>query len=137
MKDLNELAEVAERDAQRFCDVHEKIKREVQRFIVGQEPVLDAAVTALYRALFFRGGCRDRGWGRVSFVLRCRCGGCLRATSQSNTARITHSCHKCGAVVAAELGQDRRQDWPAFSEVQLVQPRLRRDAQGHVGPGVQ
>ena len=48
MKDLNELAEVAERDAQRFCDVHEKIKREVQRFIVGQEPVLDAALTALF-----------------------------------------------------------------------------------------
>jgi len=44
----NELAEVAERDAQRFRDVHDKIKREVQRFIVGQEPVLDAALTALF-----------------------------------------------------------------------------------------
>jgi len=44
----NEQAEVAERDAQRFRDVHEKIKREVQRFIVGQEPVLDAALTALF-----------------------------------------------------------------------------------------
>ena len=44
----NEQAEVAERDAQRFRDVHDKIKREVQRFIVGQEPVLDAALTALF-----------------------------------------------------------------------------------------
>ena len=44
----NEPAEVAERDAQRFRDVHDKIKREVQRFIVGQEPVLDAALTALF-----------------------------------------------------------------------------------------
>ena len=44
----NEQAKVAERDAQRFRDVHDKIKREVQRFIVGQEPVLDAALTALF-----------------------------------------------------------------------------------------
>ena len=44
----NELVEVAERDAQRFCDVHQKIKTEVQRFMVGQEAVLDAALTALF-----------------------------------------------------------------------------------------
>ena len=44
----NELVEVAERDAQRFRDVHTKIKQEVQRFIVGQEAVLDAALTALF-----------------------------------------------------------------------------------------
>tara|TARA_R110002072_G_scaffold31466_4_gene96978 strand:+ start:68435 stop:69445 length:1011 start_codon:yes stop_codon:yes gene_type:complete len=44
----NELVEVAERDAQRFRDVHQKIKTEVQRFIVGQEAVLDAALTALF-----------------------------------------------------------------------------------------
>ena len=38
----------AEQDAQQFCDVHAKIKAEVQRFIVGQEPVIDAALTALF-----------------------------------------------------------------------------------------
>ena len=44
----NEQVEVAERDAQRFRDVHQKIKTEVQRFMVGQEAVIDAALTALF-----------------------------------------------------------------------------------------
>ena len=48
MMNANELVEVAESDAQRFRDTHTKIKEEVQRFIVGQEEVLDAALTALF-----------------------------------------------------------------------------------------
>jgi len=45
---VSQTAEVAERDAQLFRDVHQKVKREVQRFIVGQERVLDATLTALF-----------------------------------------------------------------------------------------
>ena len=41
-------SQVAERDAQEFREVHGKIKSEVQRFIVGQEKVIDAALTALF-----------------------------------------------------------------------------------------
>lgn len=40
-------SQVAEREAQEFREVHSKIKAEVQRFIVGQEGVIDAALTAL------------------------------------------------------------------------------------------
>ena len=40
-------SQVAERDAQEFCAAHAKIKQEVQRFIVGQESVIDAALTCL------------------------------------------------------------------------------------------
>ena len=40
-------SQVAERDAQDFCAAHTKIKQEVQRFIVGQESVIDAALTCL------------------------------------------------------------------------------------------
>jgi MoxR-like ATPase len=41
-------SQIAERDAQEFREAHGKIKSEVQRFIVGQEPVIDAALTALF-----------------------------------------------------------------------------------------
>ena len=37
----------AEKQAGRFRDVHEKIKSEVQKVIVGQEPVIDSVLTAL------------------------------------------------------------------------------------------
>ncbi len=40
--------QIAEQDAQLFRDVHGKVKSEVQRFIVGQEKVIDAALTALF-----------------------------------------------------------------------------------------
>ena len=40
-------SQVAERDAEEFRNAHGKIKAEVQRFIVGQESVIDAALTGL------------------------------------------------------------------------------------------
>ena len=39
---------IAEQEAQAFSEVHHRIKAEVQRFIVGQEAVIDAALTALF-----------------------------------------------------------------------------------------
>ncbi len=38
----------AEENAQAFREAHDRIKAEVQRFIVGQEPVIEAALTALF-----------------------------------------------------------------------------------------
>lgn len=44
----NTADSVAEKDAAQFRAVHQRIKSEVQRFIVGQERVIDAALTALF-----------------------------------------------------------------------------------------
>ena len=38
----------AQKDAAAFREAHQKIKNEIQRFIVGQEEVIDAALTALF-----------------------------------------------------------------------------------------
>ncbi|MCB9831818.1 MAG: MoxR family ATPase [Planctomycetes bacterium] len=40
--------QIAEQDAQFFRELHARVKAEVQRFIVGQEKVIDAALTALF-----------------------------------------------------------------------------------------
>lgn len=48
METAQSQSQVAQQDAEQFREAHARIKSEVQRFIVGQESVIDAALTALF-----------------------------------------------------------------------------------------